>query len=378
MTGNYTGSEPDDYDDSSREPDDYEEVVDELGDDQTQVVQFPDEATPDEQEHDESPTTPTSPPVGPGGSGGSGGGSSPAAPVDGTPDSAGEPHSDDEERESNDSESQNQDVEPEDLESDEDADSEEQDDEDEQDPDVTLLQFTDPFCVISWQAEPVMKRLETRYRSDVDIQRRMVPVRHFDDSHEIANKCEAVAAKYGMPVNTGIWAGDSPASTEEALKAYSAAIQQGDDLAVDYLRQLRIAVMVEGRDISKQRTLLDIADEVGLNTAELTEAMETVEAREIDGQVQTPVFVLDIDDVQQTWRYPSDDLEAAILGAGLKPDLPPSLKQFIDEHGPVATQEVMTVYEWDRQQAEMKLTGLAEEQRIINERKAGTDFWRSL
>lgn len=43
MTGNYTGAEPDNYDDSTREPDDYDEVVNELDDEQAPVDQFPSE-----------------------------------------------------------------------------------------------------------------------------------------------------------------------------------------------------------------------------------------------------------------------------------------------------------------------------------------------
>ena len=71
-------------------------------------------------------------------------------------------------------------------------------------------------------------------------------------------------AKYttGMPINEKVWAYDPPSSSFPACMAVKCAGLQSGKAEELYLRKVREAVMLEGKNISKQEVLLQIADEL--------------------------------------------------------------------------------------------------------------------
>jgi predicted DsbA family dithiol-disulfide isomerase len=64
----------------------------------------------------------------------------------------------------------------------------------------------------------------------------------------------------GMPMNSKIWVNDAPASSYPSCIAVKAMELQSPPAAIKYLRMLREAVMLVGKNIAKQDVLFEIAD----------------------------------------------------------------------------------------------------------------------
>lgn len=382
MTGNYTGSTPDDYDDDGREPDDADQVV--TSTDQQIIEAVPDGPKDDDDESSVPPVLP----IPTSGAEAAAGAAGAAGAVGGvvTPDSPEvDPNAPDEETPAREAEtpdtSDSVDVQ-EDTSGDDQAESESEDEDRDDDQDeetdleFTLVHFTDPLCVLSWQAEPILKRLEVRYGHALEIERRLVPVREFDAPEAMADRWASVAESHGMPVNTEIWATAPPQSTAPANSAYLAATEQGDQIAQTYLRRLWRAGFTEVADLTDREVLLTLAEEVGLNTHQMAQRMDEVTPDWSDESVRTPQFRLDVLDAPGPWTsYPGEEIEVALLGAGVTPRLPPTLTDFVADYGPVTTWEVMVVYEYDRNTAREELSELERQDKITSIELAGSRFW---
>jgi predicted DsbA family dithiol-disulfide isomerase len=66
----------------------------------------------------------------------------------------------------------------------------------------------------------------------------------------------------GMPMNTTLWIHDPPASSYPACIAVKCATLQSDSAGERYLRLLREAVMLEGKNIAKESALMEIAQQL--------------------------------------------------------------------------------------------------------------------
>ena len=67
-----------------------------------------------------------------------------------------------------------------------------------------------------------------------------------------------------MPINDRIWLNDPPASSYPDCIAVKCAALQSAEAEEVYLRALREAVMVEGKNIAKQEVLLEVAGNLSL------------------------------------------------------------------------------------------------------------------
>lgn len=310
----------------------------------------------------ESTQSPSSTPSG--GGGGGGGTGAGIAPVPDTPASQESNHSDSPDGEEDADEKEPDDAKPtpevelpdREVEtepgnhSDEDVkdekDEEDDEDDEDEDHDVSIVQYADPWSNMAWGVEPIMKRISEVYGDEVDISYELVPVRTFDDPDEMRSMWEEDARLHGMPVNTSIWSDNPPESTERANRAYATAQKQGTEVAREYLRRLRIAGLVEGQNIEDRDVLLELADEVGLDTNRFErDWAETIV--NTNGDVPNiPRTQTTIDGFTFTWNgyLDFDDFETYFLNIDLEQQDPQPLIGFIQEYGPVATKEVMEVY----------------------------------
>lgn len=137
--------------------------------------------------------------------------------------------------------------------------------------DVTY--YTDPLCSWSWAFEPVWRRLrfalgpalEYRYRMAgmiPDWSRYVDPVNDIGSPAHMGPRWLEVSRTSGMPIAPEVWQHDPPASSYPACLAVKAAGMQGPDVADRYLRRLREAVMLEGRNIAKREVLLAVGAEL--------------------------------------------------------------------------------------------------------------------
>lgn len=142
----------------------------------------------------------------------------------------------------------------------------------------------------------------------------------------------------GMPMDARVWVDNPPLSSYPACIAVKTAARQSPEAEELYLRKVREAVMLHGRDISQMDVLLDVAREVTkkhpdkLNYDEFED--DLINKRAI------PDFRSDMDEVRQRHitRYPTLIIRMGEKGkvlTGFRPfaaleevikDLNPSLK----------------------------------------------------
>jgi len=154
---------------------------------------------------------------------------------------------------------------------------------------VRVVEYTDPYSVWCWGCEPLIRRLAYRY-PDVEVVTVMGGL--FEDftpmkeywirmsggrwQETVEAFLTAVAGQHGMPTNVPgmmTWMEDFR-STWPACIAVKAAERQGVEAGRKYLRRIREAVQVEGRDIGARETQIALAKEADLDSSSFAGALD--------------------------------------------------------------------------------------------------------
>ncbi len=236
-------------------------------------------------------------------------------------------------------------------EAEEDDDTEDNDDEDPEEKEASITVYTDPWDNTGWGMEPVLKHLQHTFGDRLELTYEPAPIRRFDEPDVRAERWQENAIRHGMPTNDTVWESDAPSSTEDSVRAFRAAKEQDEQQARDYLRRLRIAAQIEGRNIENRNVLLDLATEAGLDPKQLEDDWDTVEIETSKVSSRLPILDVTIDDVPHSWDgyVEYERALAAFLGQAMTPDpVRQSIHEFVGEHGPVTTEEVMEVFELSR------------------------------
>lgn len=162
---------------------------------------------------------------------------------------------------------------------------------------VEVIEFTDPTCPWCYGTEPLLRKLETRFRNQIAIGFIMgglvEDVRNVSDAFDdpkanVIESNKAVARHWlhtsqvhGMPVSTksfSLFSYDYPSSYSQCI-AFKAAQFQGDAFANEYLRRIREATALEGRQTTRQDVLVELASESGINIIEFFERLKNGDAR---------------------------------------------------------------------------------------------------
>lgn len=136
---------------------------------------------------------------------------------------------------------------------------------------VEITFYTDPLCCWSWAFEPQWRKLQYEYQDKITIRQVMTgllpswknysdPVYSVSRPQQMGPVWMEAGVASGMPVNSKIWVEDPPSSSYPACIAVKAMQLQSEIVAVTYLRMLREAVMMNGKNIAKKDTLLQIAE----------------------------------------------------------------------------------------------------------------------
>lgn len=215
----------------------------------------------------------------------------------------------------------------------------------EQDETLVITQEVDPLSPMSWAVQPVMKRVEERYRDQVKVYYDSAPVRTFEDPAEERQQWTKTAEQLSMPVTPSFWDESPPESTELVNKACEAAAEQ--HRGEDYLRTLWMNGMAAGREISDRSVLVDLASDTGLDVDQFEQDLDQIKVDESSERNELPFTAMDIDgnSVTRSGRIHFDDLKTQFLRIGLEEQDLRDLADFVGDHGPVATAEVMEVYE---------------------------------
>ncbi|MBF9254582.1 DsbA family protein [Pontibacter sp. 172403-2] len=181
---------------------------------------------------------------------------------------------------------------------------------------VEIQVYTDPLCCWSWGFEPQWRRLRYEYGSQVKWRYRMAGLipdwsSYTDPMNSVSRPVQMgpmwleVHHLSGMPLQDKIWFTDPPASSYPACMAVKSAGLQSPAAEEMYLRRVREAVMLQGRNIAKREVLLDVAKELSESKPELLDY--TAFERELTGQVARKAFEEDLQQVRYhlIGRYPT-------------------------------------------------------------------------
>ena len=151
---------------------------------------------------------------------------------------------------------------------------------------IKIYQFTDPVCVWCWGNEPVIRALDYLYGNKIGIEYIMGGLVEdittlydltgpksvvIDRANEIiASNWAAASARHGMPVNTehmSLFSERYPSSFPQNI-AYEAAKRINPAKAKQLLRRIREATFLESRRTSQMDVIIELATEVGFDTAQ--------------------------------------------------------------------------------------------------------------
>ncbi|RKD95607.1 DsbA family protein [Halopiger aswanensis] len=275
--------------------------------------------------------------------------------------------SEDVEEDTEEEDSDDEAAEDEEQESDEDN---EEDEDEEEDETVVVVQEVDALSAMSWCVQPVMKRVEECYGEEIELFYKPAPVREVDPEQEKQKWIDA-GQQLGMPVDPSFWEDDPPMSTELVNKAFEAADRQRRGM--DYLRALWRHGVAAGRDINDEDVLVDLASDLGLDRERFEEDLDEVEL-ESGGRGELPFTFMEIQGapVPKNGRVRYSDFRTQFTFQGVEEQEPQDLQGFVEEHGPVATPEVMEVYGIRREEAVQRLQDV---DGVSSFEAGGEDFW---
>ncbi|MFW5972656.1 MAG: DsbA family oxidoreductase [Bacteroidota bacterium] len=181
---------------------------------------------------------------------------------------------------------------------------------------VAITYYTDPLCCWSWALEPHWRRLRYTFRDQITWHYRMGGL--IADWASFSDPLQAIVrpAQMGplwmqacelsaMPMCDTIWVDDPPATSYAACLAVKAAECQSGLAGERYLRRLREAVMVDGRNIARWETLLEVARQLDHDMPE-TFSVESFE-KELHAKEATQAFRDDLSEARyrNITRFPT-------------------------------------------------------------------------
>lgn len=141
---------------------------------------------------------------------------------------------------------------------------------------VEITFYTDPLCCWSWAFEPQWRRLQYEFQNLIHCRYVMGGLlpgwKSFNDPlfsvsrpMQMGPVWHEASVESGMKIYDKIWVEDPPASSYPACIAVKCAELQSPEAGIKYLRMVREAVMLHGKNISKQEVLISAAESLSNN-----------------------------------------------------------------------------------------------------------------
>ncbi|MDF3026032.1 MAG: dithiol-disulfide isomerase [Fluviicola sp.] len=138
---------------------------------------------------------------------------------------------------------------------------------------VKVVYYTDPICSSCWGIEPQLRKLKLEYGNSIEIEYRMgglLPDWNYNSGgiskpSDVAHHWDEVSVYYDMPIDGDVWLEDPLSSSYPPSIAFKAAQIQDKEKAVLFLREIRILVFLQKKNITKWEYLESAAKSVGLN-----------------------------------------------------------------------------------------------------------------
>lgn len=265
-------------------------------------------------------------------------------------------------------------------------------------PDIAMTHYTDPWSVWCWAIEPQLLRLRERHGDRIESRIKLgailetAPPPEFPRI-EIVRMFASARRQSGMPLDPEIVLKKQSGGTIRAgIAAKAVELVEPTKLA-PYLRRMREAALVDGRDIEELEVQEALAKEAGVDAAAFREALETDEAtREFYGDqaearvrgitgFPTVTFSNNMGHVVGVAGFqPTEAYEAALArvsGARWVDSPPRDLRSLLRAHGRLATAEVAEVYDWLEDKATIELLALEREGIVRHVERSGGVFWET-
>ena len=198
---------------------------------------------------------------------------------------------------------------------------------------LEIIFYTDPLCCWSWAFEPQWRRLLYEFAGQIKYRYCMGGLlpgwKNYNDSVNSVTKPIQMGPVWmhaaqlsGMPVQHNIWMSDPPASSYSACIAVKCAGLQSQKAEENYLRLLREAIMIVGKNIAKQQVLLQLAEKLSGIIPEFNYRKFNADLRNDSG---LEAFRKDLQEVQyhNINRFPSlvikNKMNKAIIISGYRP-----------------------------------------------------------
>ncbi len=138
---------------------------------------------------------------------------------------------------------------------------------------LEIIFYTDPLCCWSWGIEPQMRKLMYLFRGQISwrfCMGGMLPgwQNYNDEVNSVSRPLQMgpvwmhAQEVSGMPMQSAIWMKDPPASSYPSCIAVKCAGIQSAGAGERYLRLLREAVMLEGKNIAREEVLIEVAEKL--------------------------------------------------------------------------------------------------------------------
>lgn len=183
---------------------------------------------------------------------------------------------------------------------------------------VQLRLYTDPACIVSWAAEPQLRRLAWEFGSELEVRvvmgglARSYGPSYRDEEGRIGAGADCfadliahwldVAAESRMPCDPRLWTEAGITSTYPACMAVVAAREQGAEAGSAYLRRAREALVTERKKLDHTEALVAEAGPAGIDPKRFRIDLESNAILE--------AFAADLDEVRE---IPASAREAGIV-----------------------------------------------------------------
>jgi len=161
---------------------------------------------------------------------------------------------------------------------------------------IEIIEFTDPACTWCWGSEPILRKLQYRYKEQIKISFVMGGL--VEDAHTFMDNTNRIGGdlntfnqqvgehwleasqRHGMPVLAEGFKlfDDKNPSTYPMNIAYKAAQFQDEEKANRFLRRIREATAAEAKQTNTMEVLIELAQESGLDIGAFITDMESGKA----------------------------------------------------------------------------------------------------
>ncbi len=136
---------------------------------------------------------------------------------------------------------------------------------------ILVEYFTDPLCSACFAFDATLEAVKEMYGEQIEFKNvlgGMMPKDELpkEQRAEMADNIVKMGEAFNMPMSGELMRENPVSSSYPPSLAYLAIRKQDEELSDVYLRRLREAVYVEDRDISKEAVLVELVEELGLNS----------------------------------------------------------------------------------------------------------------